>query len=267
MIKVKKVKLWRQLASLAKYRSEKNLTDLLDFELVVATDSQEVGKEFAELLGVNSQKEVSVFSLDSLPKDHDLLVFLLLDWNEENLLKIQELAKVQANYLVVSLAHSYLSLAFREGREAGIPSHRVFVWNQDEDYEDFFKGALKLAGEKKFALARSYPVFLPFLKELIVTNAAFNLGWSAFRSSPSFFLFFIANFKNFKQLASLSDSNTVSKEFFFLVLISLPTTFFQMASTRFINSQNGKLVRALSTGLSTFLAYRLITSDFLKKKV
>ncbi len=257
----------RQLLFLTDYQSEKSLTDFIDFELAVATDSQELGKEFAKLLSINSHKEVPVFSLDFSAKDYDFIIILLLDWRKESLLKVQELVKAQTNYLVISLAHSYLSLAFRKGREAGIPSHRLFIWMQEDDCDDFFKGALKLAGKKKFALAKNYPVFLPFLEELLVVNAAFNLGWSAFRGSPSFLFFFFNNFKNFKQLSNFSDSGTSSKELVsLLALISLPTSLVQIASSRLISSQNRKLIRALSTGLSTFLIYRLVILNFFKKK-
>lgn len=267
MIKVRLFTLLRQLVFLTNYQSEKTLTDFVSFKLAVATDCQEVGEEFAKLLSINSHKEVPVFSLDFSAKDYDFIIFLLLDWSKESLLKVQESVKAQTNYLLISLADSYLSLVFRKGREAGIPSHRLFVWMQEDDYDDFFKGALKLVGKRKFALAKNYPVFLPFLKELLITNAAFNLGWNAFRGSPSFLFFFFKNFKNFKQLSNFSDSETSSRKLVsFLALISLPTSLVQIASSRLISSQNRKLIRALSTGLSTFLIYRLVILNFFKKK-
>lgn len=267
MIKVKKLRFLRQLISLASYQS-KDFSGAFDFKLAIITDSQEAGEELAGLLSLNSQKAVPVFDFESLPPSADLLIVLLLCWNKDNLQRLKDLAKNKTNYLVISLSHPYLSLAFRAGREAGIPSHRIFVFSQEEDYFDFFKGALRLAGEKKFALAKTYPVFLPFLEELFITSAAVDFGLNAFRTSPSFFSSFLVNLKNLNQLSSFSVSNLANKRLFpVLTFISLPTSFVQIASSRLAGSQNAKLVRALGAGLSTFLAYRLITSSFFKKKV
>jgi len=240
-----------------------------DFNLAISTSALEAGKEMVELLSLGSGKEIPVFNLELLPSHFDLVVFLLLELNKESLLKIKSLIKNQSNYLVLILDNVYLSLAFRIGREVGIPSHRLFVWKETEDYHDFLKGALKLVGSKRAALAKSFPVFLFYWQELLVYEAALNLGWQAFWVSPSFPSLFLSNIRNFKRLFPFSNQKLVSGEesLIKLSLFSLPLSFIQLNCLRVSSFQKKRVLRSLSVGLSTFLAYRLLTSDLIRKKI
>lgn len=268
MIKFRKLKLFREAFSFLVSDAEERRKTESDFKLAVATDSLEAGREMAELLSLGSKKEIPVFNLEPLPLRFDLVIFLLLDWSQKNLAQIKSLIKKQPDYLVVSMASLYLPLAFRVGREFGIPSHRLFVWNEKGDYHDFFKGALRLAGSRKLALVKSHPAFFFYWQELLASDLALKLGWQALKGFSSFPYIFVVNLKNLNQLFYLSPPKFGNKQrFVYLSLLALPASLIQTASARALGSKDGKALGALCVGLSTFLTYRLLTPGFIKEKV
>jgi hypothetical protein len=269
LIKFKKFRLLKEVFSLLSPGQEEKAETERGFNLAISTPALELGKEMADLLSLGSGKEIPVFNFEPLPSHFDLVIFLLLDLNKESLFKIKSLIKNQSNYLVLILDNVYLPLAFRVGREVGIPSHRLFVWKETEDYHDFLKGALKLAGSKRAALARSFPVFFFYWQELLVNEAALNLGWQAFWVSRSFPALFLLNIRNFKRLFSFSNQKLANgkESLIKLSLFSLPLSFIQLTCLRASSFREKRVLRSLSVALSTFLAYRLLTSDLIRKKI